>query len=245
MRVRRDSHAPLSKHLEELRWRILICVITLLLGSGICFGFFDVVSRALLAPAEQHLSSTGEPIFTEVTELFSVTVKICFLGGLILALPMLVYQGIMFVAPALTPTERRWAIVFVPSALLAFLGGAAFAYFVILPTILRFLLTFGGGMAEPMIRIGNYLNLVVTLISWMGFIFETPLVMLLLTKANVISTSTLARGRRFAVVLAFVLGAVITPTFDPANQALVAIPFILLYEMGIWLSRLGNRRKRR
>ena len=241
----RDTPRPLGEHLEELRWRLLTCVLALLVGAGVSFAFFGTIADALLAPAEEHLSATGDPIFTEVTELFTVTVKVSLLGGLVLAVPVVTYQILMFITPGLTFRERRWALALVPGALLCFAGGAAFAYFIMLPPILRFLLTFGEGIADPMIRIGNYMSLMMTLLFWMGMVFQTPLVMLVLAKTGVVSPAAMARGRRFAVVLAFILGAVITPTFDPVNQALVALPFVVLYELGIWLAKLVRRTPRR
>ena len=215
----RDTPRPLGEHLEELRWRLLTCVLALMVGAGVSFAFFGTIADILLAPAEEHLSATGDPIFTEVTELFTVTVKVSLLGGLVLAVPVVTYQILMFITPGLTFRERRWALALVPGALVCFVGGAAFAYFVMLPPILRFLLTFGDGIADPMIRIGNYMSLMMTLLFWMGMVFQTPLIMLVLAKTGVVSPSALARGRRFAVVLAFILGAIITPTFDPVDQA--------------------------
>jgi len=197
----------------------------------------------LLVPGQKHLSGSGEPIFTEVAELLGVTVKVSLLGGLILALPIILFQIIRFTAPGLTGKEKRWIFAMLPGAFFCFVGGVGFAYFVILPPILRFLLTFGGDIATPMIRIGNYLNVVITLLFWMGLAFETPLIMFTLTKIGVVKSSLFSAGRRYAVVLAFVLGALITPTFDPINQTLVACPLILLYEIGIWLSKLANRNK--
>jgi sec-independent protein translocase protein TatC len=212
-------------------------------GTGVSVAFFEPIVEILLLPAQGRLSSAGGgPIYTELTELLGITVKIALLGGLVLALPVIAYQLIMFVGPGLTPRERRYAFAVFPGALVSFAGGVAFAFFVVLPPSLRFLLTYGSGIAAPMIRISNYISLVVTMLFWMGLVFETPLIMFLLSKLGVVSARTLARGRRYIVVLAFVLGAIVTPTFDPLNQALMAAPLIVLYELGIWLARLGQWR---
>jgi len=235
-----DTERPLRDHLEELRWRVLICVLTVFIGAGVSLMFFRRLIALLLVPAQEHLSVTGTPVFTDVTELIGVTVKVVLLGGLVLGLPMLLYQGIMFVAPGLTRTERRWVLGLIPGAFVCFLAGIAFAYYVLLPPILNFLLTFGQDIATPMIRIGNYTNVVVTLIFWMGIIFETPLVMFVLAKVGIVTSANFAKGRRFAILAAFILGAVITPTFDPLNQTLVAAPLIVLYEVGVWLSKLAR-----
>ncbi|MQF83073.1 twin-arginine translocase subunit TatC [SAR202 cluster bacterium AD-802-E10_MRT_200m] len=235
-----DTERPLRDHLEELRWRVLVSVLTVFIGAGVSLVFFRRLIGLLLVPAQDHLSVTGTPVFTDVTELIGVAVKVVLLGGLVLGLPMLLYQGIMFIAPGLTSSERRWVLALIPGAFVCFLGGVAFAYYILLPPILNFLLTFGQDIATPMIRIGNYTNVVVTLIFWMGLVFETPLAMFVLAKIGMVSSERFAKGRRFAVLVAFILGAIITPTFDPLNQTLVAAPLIVLYEAGIWLSKLAR-----
>ena len=235
----RDRRRPLREHLEELRRRLIVSAIVLVVGLGVSFAFFQEFLRFLLAPAQAYLSPTGKPIFTEVTEYLGVAVRVSLLGGFALATPVILHQAVMFVAPALTPQERRYAFSIIPGALLLFAGGVAFAYFILLPPALRFLLTWGQDVATPMVRIGPYINLVVTLLFWMGLVFETPLIMFLLARFGVVSPEAFGAGRRYAIVGAFLLAAIITPTFDPVNQTLVAVPLILLYELGIWLSKLA------
>ena len=238
-----DAARPLRKHLEELRWRLMIVVIAVVIGAGVSVVYFKPIVEILIQPAEGYLSATGGPIYTEVTELLGVTVKVAMLGGLVLSLPILTYQIVAFVAPGLTRKEKGYLIFMVPGALVCFAIGAAFAYFVLLPPMLKFLLTYANDVAVPMIRISTYVNLVVMLIFWMGLIFETPLVMFTAAKAGVLSADTMAKGRRIIVVVAFMLGAVITPTFDPVNQTMVAIPFLVLYEIGLRLARFARPRE--
>ena len=126
----------------------------------------------------------------------------------------------MFVAPGLTPKERRYLLAFLPGALVCFAAGLAFGYFVLTPPALHFLLTFGDDVAVPLIKISNIVNLMVRLLFWMGLAFETPLVMYLLALLGIVNVRKLSRFRRFWVVIAFILAAIITPTFDPVNQAL-------------------------
>ena len=126
--------------------------------------------------------------------------------------------------------------------LLAFAAGAAFGYLVLIPPAINFLINFGGEIAEPTVRISSYINLMTMLLFWMGIVFETPLVMLILARFGVVSAAGFARWRRHWIVVAFILGALITPTFDPINQSLVAIPLIILYEVGILLSKLARRK---
>jgi len=184
-----------------------------------------------------------ELIYTEVTEMLGTYIKVSLYSALVLTLPFIVYQAVMFVRPALTRKEKTYLYIMLPSVFLLFTVGAVFAYFVLLPPALKFLLTFGSDIATPMIRVENYISVLTKLIFWIGICFEIPLVMFFLTKIGVLKPEWLSKYRRIAYVLAFVLGAIITPTFDPLNQSLVAVPIIFLYEFGILLSKLARRKK--
>ena len=213
------------QHLVELRRRLFICVIALLIGSAVSFAFFELIIEILVKPAEDlGLGTNGELIYTEVTELLTTAIKVSFVSGLVLASPVILFQVIMFIAPGLTAREKRYLFGFMPAALLAFAGGVAFAYYVLTPPALHFLLTFGGDVAVPMIRVSNIINLMIRLLFWMGLAFETPLIMYLLANLGIVSAPGLGRFRRYWVVVAFILAAIITPTVDPVNQGLVAGP---------------------
>jgi sec-independent protein translocase protein TatC len=223
-------------------------VVALLIGSAIAFAFFRQIIEILVRPARDletqatgQAVASGQLVFIEVTELLTTSIKVSFVAGFMLALPVILYQAIMFVAPGLTRRERNYLLGFLPAAMLAFAAGVAFGYFVMTPPALHFLLTFGGDVAVPLIRVSNIVNLMVRLLFWMGLAFETPLVMYLLAQLGVVNARSLSKFRRYWVVVAFVLGAIITPTFDPVNQALVAGPLLALYEVGILLARLAGR----
>jgi sec-independent protein translocase protein TatC len=221
-------------------------VAAVLVGSAVSFVFFEQLIEILVEPARDlNLGTGGELIYTEVTELLTTAIKVSFVSGLILASPVLVYQGVMFVAPGLTGREKRYLYGFMPAVILAFGGGVAFAYYILTPPALHFLLTFGGDVATPLIRISNIINLMIRLLFWMGLAFETPLVMFLLASLGIVSARGLARFRRYWVVVAFILAAIITPTVDPVNQALVAGPLLVLYEVGILLARIAGRSRRK
>ena len=177
-------------------------------------------------------------------EFIGAAFKASLVVGIAVSMPFVLYQMAMFVAPGLTPTERRYLYALLPISVLMFFAGAAFGYRVLFPPMLNFLLTFGSDVATPMIRIGNYVNTMVTLLFWMGVVFEIPLVSFFLSKIGVVTPEFLAKQRRYAIVAAFVLGAIITPTFDPLNQTFVALPIIVLYEAGIWLAKLARRGKK-
>ena len=242
----RSREQTLLQHLGELRRRVFICVIALLVGSAVSFVFFEQIIEVLVKPAKDlGLGTGGELIYTEVTELLTTAIKVSFVSGLILASPVILFQTVMFIAPGLTSREKRYLFGFMPAALLAFAGGVAFAYYVLTPPALHFLLTFGGDVAVPLIRISNIINLMIRLLFWMGLAFETPLVMYLLASLGIVSAQGLSRFRRYWVVVAFILAAIITPTVDPVNQGLVAGPLLVLYEVGILLARIAGRGRKK
>ncbi|MDP2932084.1 MAG: twin-arginine translocase subunit TatC [Chloroflexota bacterium] len=182
-------------------------------------------------------------IYIDMTEMPGIYMKVCLAAGIALAMPYLVYQVIMFMAPTLTPKEKRCVLLVLPWVFLMFAGGVAFSYFVLMSPAVRFLLTFGDNIAIPQIRIGSYITVVTRVILATGGIFELPVVSTFLARLGVITPGWLASKRKMAMVMAFVLAALITPTFDPINQSLVAMPLIVLYEMSIWLAKLVQPRR--
>ena len=236
---------PLREHFRELRSRVLVCMIALLIGSAVSFYFYEEIYAVLLRPAQNATDLEGfRPVRTEITEFLSITVKMSLLGGFVLALPVILYNAVRFVAPGLTGRERRILFSFLPAALAAFVGGMAFGYFIMIPPAMSFLIGFGSEVADPFIRISNIVNIMVRLLFWLGLSFETPLVMYVLAVLGIVSGRTFARFRRFWLVAAFVIAAAITPTIDPLNQAIVAGPLIVLYEVGVLLARFAGRRRR-
>ena len=238
----RDRRLPINQHLLELRRRLVRSAIAVMVCTGAAFFFHQQILEFLMKPAQGFAGMPDQkPVYTEMTEYIGIAMKISLMSGFALSVPFVLYQVVMFVAPGLTSKERRYLYILLPASLLAFAGGAVFGYFVLFPPAIRFLLTFGNEVATPFIRIGNYANLMLTLLFWMGIVFEIPIVMFFLSKIGVVHARFLARQRKYAIVAAFVLGAIITPTFDPINQSLVALPIIVMYEIGILLARLGRR----
>ena len=241
-----DVSASVTSHLHELRRRLTYAALSVLVTTLVAFVFHEQVLVLLMEPAQQFTNIPGgKPIYTELTEFISVAAKTSLLVGLFVSLPFVLYQIVMFVAPGLKPKERKYLYVLMPASLLAFVVGAAFGYRVLFPPMVNFLLDFGSNVATPLISIRSYVNLMLTLLFWMGVIFEIPVVIFFLAKIGLVSSEALARNRRYAIVAAFILGAVITPTFDPVNQALVAAPIIVLYEVSIWLAKFAARGRRR
>ena len=225
-------------HLNELRSRFIKSLIALVVGTGVSAVFTFRVLEFLKGPA-----GDTPLVYIDPTEFITTYFKVALLGGFILAMPVVLYQMVMFAAPGLTPREKRYVLVSVPGIILSFVAGVVFAWFILIPPALNFLLTFGGDVAEANIRIGRYINLILALTLWVGLSFQTPLVMTLLSRLGVVKPASFAKRRKMAIVGAFIAAAVFTPTFDPVNQTLLASPIIVLYEIGIWLSKLANRRR--
>ena len=234
-----EKRLTLLGHLQELRQRIIYSVIFLIITIAVSFIFAEDIFDFLISRAPENI----DLVFIEVAEKISIYMKVCLYSGIVLAMPFLVYQMVMFIRPALTRKERGYLYLLMPAVVLCFLAGAAFAYYVFLPRALGFLLE-GNYLSdiEPMIRIGNYVSFVVQIVFSMGLVFELPVIVFFLAKIGVVSHQWLGRQRKWAFVAAFILAAIITPTPDPINQTIVAVPIVLLYELGIWLAWFARRK---
>lgn len=222
--------------------RLLWVFVAFGLGASLTWYYQEAVFRWLLAPARGHLSETGQPIFTSPTEMMAVTTNLAVLGGVVVAFPVLVYHVARFLNPIMSPRCRKFVIVFLPASLACYLAGVAFAYWVLLPTGLTFLLQFGSDVAVPMIRISEYMSLVQAMLFWLGVVFELPLAMFLAVKFRLVSYKRLKRLRVYVPITALFLSMIITPTTDWVNQGLVAVPIVVLYEVGMVLAFLARPR---
>ncbi len=222
------------EHLRELRQRLIVAGIAVLIGMTIAAVFLTwPVIKLLSEPAGLNL------VALRPTETFVTYFKVALVTGATLAMPVIVWQILLFVLPALHKHERRWVYFAVPFITLAFAAGLAFGFFIVIPFAVRYLMGFGGDVIQPFWSIEEYLTFITTLLFWIGLSFETPIVMFFLAKLGLVNARSLGRYRRYAIVGAFVIGAIITPTPDPFNQSLVAIPMYLLYELGVLLARFA------
>ena len=233
-----EKRLSILGHLSELRTRLIRSVIAVVITTALSFVFYRKILDILIYPAGDI-----SLIFIEMTEMIGVVMRVCLISGIILAIPYLTYEFIMFVAPALTPKEKRYVYLILPWIVLMFAGGVVFGYFILIPPAIRFLTTFGSDIATPQIKIGNYVSVVTRLLLEIGIVFEMPVVSTFLARLGVVSYKWLASKRKIAIVLAFILAAIITPTYDPINQSLVAVPLVILYELSIWLARLVQKKK--
>ena len=236
------ENQSLGEHLSELRRRLTWSAGVIIFFTIIAFVFHQQILHVLMIPAGEFTELPySKPVYTDLTEFIGIAMKASLLVGFFASLPFLLWQIIMFVSPGLNRTEKTYLYLLVPITILVFIMGAAFGYFILFPPAVKFLITFGDEIATPMIRIGNYVNLMLALLFWMGIVFELPIILFFLARLGIVAPHFLSGRRRWAVVIAFILGAIITPTLDPINQAFVAGPIIVLYEVGIHLSKLGYR----
>ena len=227
------------EHLGELRSRIVRGLIGLLIGLVIAFPFSQKIVDYLARP----IQATGNTlVFLAVTEAFWVQMKVALIVGLFLAAPVILWQVWAFVAPGLHEHERKYAAPFVIIGSLLFVGGGAFSLKVVTPFAIQFLLSYSRPGLQPMISIGSYIDFLLKFTLAFGLVFELPLALTLMARMGLVTAKALAKNRKYAVLGAFVAAAILTPTPDAFNQALMAGPLIILYEVGIVCARIFGKR---
>ncbi|TEU14446.1 MAG: twin-arginine translocase subunit TatC [Anaerolineales bacterium] len=225
-------------HLVELRGRLIKAILALIITTLVSLLFTPRFLKLLTAPMGDNLPQAIGP-----TETIVIYFKVALIGGLVLAMPVIVYQLISFLVPGLYPQERRYLYVIVPAASFLFALGVAFAHYVMLPAAIPFLLGFMGDIIRQQWTIEKYMSLVTGLLFWVGVIFETPLVIAFLAYLGVVSPGMLWKNFRYAIVGIAVIAAVATPTPDPINMALLMLPLVLLYLLSILLALFVYRRR--
>lgn len=225
---------PLTGHLAELRKRILYSLAAVLAGTVICLFFIQNLISLLTAPA-------GHLYFARPAEVFVIYMKTALIAGFILASPVVFFQFWHFILPAMTDREKTWTLFFVPLSVSLFLGGIAFSYFLVMPQSLHFLMAFGGENFTPLLSMESYLEFVILMILPFGVMFNLPLLMMALALAGLVKEKTLKRGRKFVILAAFILAAVITPTPDILTQSLLALPAVFLYEISLHIIGMMER----
>ncbi|MGC8872931.1 MAG: twin-arginine translocase subunit TatC [Chloroflexia bacterium] len=225
------------EHLEELRRRLIVCLMAIGAGTVVGFLLSERVVEWLLRLAEHVPGLSFQAI--EVPEKFVASMRLALTTGVALALPVIIYQAWQFLRPGLYPKERRYLRIGLPLVTLFFAAGVAFSYFVALPAALRFLLRFGSEQVRTQPQLQPYLSFVSNLLFWSGVSFETPIFLFFLAKIGIVDWRKLSRWRKYAFLVICVLAAAITPTPDPVNMMLVALPLYALYECGILLARFA------
>jgi sec-independent protein translocase protein TatC len=250
-----SMEAPLIEHLGELRRRIFVSLAFLWVAFAGTFNFSENIFELLLFPLKTELriiaakpfiqliaKKTVSLVFFSPAEGFWMHLKLSLIAALILSLPVIFFQFWRFISPGLNEKEKRYVIPFVVTATILFLLGGALCFLIILPFALTFLLGYKVEHMTPMLSVGSYMDFCSKFVLAFGIIFELPLVIIFLVRFGIVTPRTLVKQRRYAVLVAFIAGAVLTPTPDVFNQTLMALPIIILYEIGILLSRTLQRR---
>jgi len=234
-----DDRMPFMEHLGELRTRIMRALYGLLAGTLIALPFSERIVDWLARP----VTKLGyELVFTAPAEAFWVQMKVGLIAGVFLASPVILWQIWAFIAPGLHEHEKKYAVPFVIIGSLMFILGGAFSLFVVTPYALNFLLGYARPGLKPMITIQNHIDFLLKFTLAFGAVFELPLALTLLARMGIVTARMLAKNRKYAILGAFIVGAVLTPTPDAFNQTLMAGPLIILYEVGIVCARIFGRR---
>jgi len=225
-----DKPRTIVEHLNELRKRVIYCLIAVALASIGAYLFINDIIQLIV-----KVGRIKNLVFINPTEAFFVMIKLSLLVGIVAAMPFILYQIWMYVGVALKKEERKYLIFFGPVSYILFLIGAAFAFRGVLPLGMRFLLSFSKENIKPMITLNAYVSFLGKMITAFGLMFELPLVVLFLSKIGIVTPEMMKKGRRYAIFGIFVIAAVLTPP-DVVSQVMLAVPILLLYEISVWIS---------
>lgn len=242
-----DTKAPLLDHLIELRSRLLKCVVALLVGFFLCFYFSDWLFAILVHPLKDAFGPTGgKLVYTKLYEAFFVQVKVALFGSFFLSFPIIANQLWAFVAPGLYAKEKKALLPFLLATPVLFMAGASLAYFVVMPTAFHFFLqyqgTSSGLQVEALPSADSYLGLVMQFVLAFGISFLLPVLLMLLNHAGLVTRTQLVGLRRYMIVVAFIVAAVLTPP-DVVSQLMLAVPLVLLYELALIAMWFTERRR--
>lgn len=231
-----QSHSFFT-HLAELRDRLLKSLAAFIIGSAVAWNFLEPLIRHVVRPV-------GRVIFTSPEDAFNAQLSLAFLGGFFLSLPVVLFQLWQFISAGLTADERKYVAIFGPLSLALFFLGALFGYFVILPISFNFLMGFSSPWMVPMITVDKYISFVGMIILSSGIAFEMPLILAFLARLGIATPEYLRQKRRYAILLILIVAAVLTPP-DMISQIILAIPLLLLYEVGIFFTDLAEKARKK
>ncbi|MEF3695727.1 twin-arginine translocase subunit TatC [Desulfolutivibrio sp.] len=235
----------LLEHLTELRNRLLRCFAAIGVGFFISYAFAERLLGILLEPLARVLPEGTGLIALTLPEKFFTVMKLAFVCGIFVASPYIFYQLWRFVGPGLYRDERRMVIPAALASAIFFACGALFGYYVVFPFGFKFFVDYASDLVTIMPTVGDYFSLAVTLLLAFGLIFNLPVAIFFLARMGVVTNASLRKFRRWAVLLAFIAAAILTPTPDAVNQLLMAGPIIILYEVGIWVAYFVGKKKKK
>jgi len=229
-----QNELPLTEHLRELRQRLIRSLVVVSILACLSYAFIDPIFKALSIPLLDVLPEGRSLIFTSYPEAFFTYLKLAITTGIFLASPWILFELWAFIAPGLYAHEKKLLFPFIIFGSAFFVGGGLFGYFVVFPTAFKFLAGYESDMLTLYPSISEYFTLVVRLLLGFGLAFELPLILVFLGLLGIVNTTMLRRNRKYALLGAFIIAAIFTPTPDVLNQTLLAVPLLLLYEISIW-----------
>jgi sec-independent protein translocase protein TatC len=242
--MREDEKAPFTDHLEELRKRLIYCIIAVVVGFILTYSFKGRLFEILMGPLAPLLQEGGDSmVFTSLPEAFFTYLKVSLLAGIMIAAPVIFYQFWMFIAPGLYTNERRLLLPIVTLSSFFFVGGALFGYFIVFPFGFKFFLSFSTETIRPMLSMKEYLSFSAKLLLAFGIVFELPLVLTALARLGIVTVPFLKKSRKYALVIFFIGSAILTPP-DVVSQVMMALPLMVLYEISIIGAKFFGRKKR-
>lgn len=237
-----DEKLPFTSHLEELRKRLIICFVAVGIGFCACYGFSKQLFEILMHPLLMAMPPEEKLIYTGLPEAFFTYLKVAFLGGVLLAVPVIAYQFWLFIAPGLYDKEKRWVIPIVFLSSVFFVGGALFGYFIVFPFGFNFFMGFASDSIRPLPSMKEYLSFSTKLLIAFGVVFELPLFVTFLAKLGIVDVPFLKKNRKYALLLFFVFSAILTPP-DVVTQVMMAGPLMILYEISIVGAKIFGKKK--
>lgn len=238
-----DNKMSMTEHLVELRKRISRSLIALGVGFGVCYYFKDFVFYIITRPLVNVLEKNSRLIYTGLTEAFFTYMKIAFFASLIITSPFILYQIWKFISPGLLLKEKKYVVPFVVSSSLLFIGGVSFGYFIVLPPAFKFFVSFNNEYLQALLSFKDYLSLFVTFLLGFGLSFQLPIFIFFMTKLGIVNPEILSKQRRYAILIIFIIAAILTPSPDALSQILMAIPLMFLYEISIFVSKFAGKKK--
>ncbi len=243
MAEREDTKMPLTSHLEELRKRLVRILIGLGIGFIGCWEYRDFFFKIITKPLVDVLPKTSTMVFTGLPEAFFIYMKIAFFASLFITSPFTLYQIWKFISPGLYKSEKKYVIPFVASTSMLFIGGILFGYYIALPPAFKFFLEFSSDFLKPMISFREYLSLILKFLLAFGVCFELPVFIFFMAKIGIVNAAMLRKQRRYAILIIFVVAAILTPSPDAISQIIMAIPLMFLYEISIFLAVFAQRKR--
>jgi len=237
-----DEKQPFLSHLEELRKRLITCAIGVGIGFVVAYIFSERLFQLLIAPLYTVMPEGDQLIYTNLPEMFFTYIKVAFITGIMLAAPLIFYELWMFVAPGLYQKEKKYLIPFVVCSTILFVGGGLFGYFVVFPFGFKFFIGFSNEYVKALPSVKQYFSFSIKLLIAFGAVFELPLIIYFLAKMGIVTPEFLKQKRKYAILMTFTLAAILTPP-DVVTQCMMAGPLIILYEIGILVSKLARKKK--